>query len=84
MINLLAKDKHILEQPLPVLLKLPNVLIQARLEKFKVAQYEQDKVFSSENTAQAESLRSLLIPIITTKTTTKTTDRMEAEPPSQL
>jgi len=59
-INFLAKDRHLLEQPLPSLKKLPNALIRAWLEEFKIAQHQRDLIFNSENTVQASSLRSFL------------------------
>jgi len=61
--NLLSKDRHLLDQPLPTLKKLPNALVRAWLEEFKVAQQSRDKIFSIEISAQASSLRSFLQPV---------------------
>jgi len=62
-VDLLSQDRHLLEQPLPTLKKLPNALIRAWLEEFNVAQQSRDRIFSSEITAQATSLRSFLLPV---------------------
>jgi len=58
--NLLAKDRHLLEQPLQNIRKLPNALIRAWLLEFKTATTDRDKVFNAETAKSSAVLRSFL------------------------
>jgi len=60
--NLLAKDRHLLEQSLQNLKKLPNALIRAWLLEFQTATSTRDKLFNVETEKSSAVLRSFLIP----------------------
>jgi len=72
-LNLLAKDRHLLERPLQALKKLPNALIRAWLLEFQTAASARDKIFNAETAKSSAILRSFL-----TKHNTST------RPPSQI
>ena len=68
-LNLLAKDRHLLEQSLQTLKKLPNALIRAWLLEFQTATSTRDKIFNVETAKSSAVLRSFLSQISNTSQT---------------